>query len=55
MEHRDKQIAERPLGLLLDEAAVLQAEVAAPGENGRVVAGVVGRSEERRVGKECRL
>ena len=42
VEHRDEKIAERPFALLLDEAAVAQAEVSASSEDGRIVAGVVG-------------
>src|SRR5436189_6437017 len=42
LEHRYVEIAERSFVLLLDEAAVAQAQVLASGENGRIVAGVVG-------------
>ena len=36
-----EEIAERPFGLMLEEATVAQAHVGAPSKNGRIVAGVV--------------
>ena len=53
LEHRDIEIAQRPFGLLLEEATVAQAHVRAPSENGRIVARVVsgaGAAPEQRHG-----
>src|SRR5262249_25271437 len=42
LEHRDIKIAERPLDLMLEEAAVAQSHGGAAREDRRIVAGVVG-------------